>query len=710
MRQLVQDLRSGELQVIEAPDPIPHGNGVLVRSTWSLISAGTEHALAALASRSALGKALERPDLTRKIVAKARKDGVGAAWSAVRGRLDDLLTPGYSSTGVVEGLGPDVSGIRVGDRVACVGANAACHAERAVVPAPLCFVHPDGLEEPFGAFGAVGAVAAHGIRVAESTAGCTVVVVGLGLVGQLAAQLVRAAGGRVVGLDPNGDRAELARGLGAVTCTDATEVVELVRRTSGGHGADSVILTTPGGDAGLFELAAKVARDRAIVVVIGDVPISIPRRAFYEKELQVRVSRSYGPGRYDDDYELRGHDYPIGHVRWTERRLVRYFLDEAAAGNLRLNELVTHTFPIDRAVEAYEALADPGRLAVMLRYGPDIAKPNNRVATGFPPARSPSRLRVALIGPGLFARSTLVPLLRTLDVEVVGVAGRSPARTVGVARRARASFAATDPAEILSDESIDAVVIATRHDSHAALAASALERGKAVLVEKPLTIDEEGAALLEPLLAAGGRLVVDFNRSVSPTTQRVVSFLGGSGEPLFVNCRVSAGPLDSDHWLRDPEIGGGRLVGEACHFVDLSSTLVGKPLESVQVAGLGAQQDSFVLTLRYAGGSVATISYLGVGGPELRKERIEAFAGGRSAVIDDFRRVHLFPRPRVSRAHRTRQDKGHKALVEASFEFFRRGGEPPIPYERMLETTRATLVARELLLRGDTAAAPVPAA
>jgi len=708
MRQLVQDLRSGELQVIEGPDPIPHGNEVLVRTTWSLISAGTERAVASAASRSLVGKARERPDLARKVIEKARREGVRAAASAVRARLDDFLTPGYSSAGIVEALGPQASGVAIGDRVACIGANLACHAERVIVPAPLCFRLPGELDDRFGAFGAIGAIAAHGVRVAEVVAGSTVAVVGLGLVGQLTTQLVSAAGAQAVGSDLDDTRIELARRLGAVAGArpEGDELERLVLERTEGHGADAVILTAAGKDSGPLELAARIARDRGIVVAVGDIPLSIPRRPFYEKELQLRLSRSYGPGRYDPEYEHQGRDYPIGYVRWTERRLVRYFLDQAALGRVRLGELITHEFPIERALEAYEALSDPSRLAVMLRYAAE-PKPLRRVPTRAKGVGKPGRLRVGLIGPGTFARSTLLPLLRSLDVELAAVAGRSPARAVGVARRSGAAFAAADAEEILADESIDVVVVATRHDSHATLAAEALERGKSVFLEKPLAIDEKGLRRMEPLLESGGRLVVDFNRALAPATRQVTSHFAPVGEPVFINYRVNAGFVEPDHWIRDPDVGGGRLVGEACHFVDFCSALAGSRVLSLQVVGLGdgpstLEHDNFVLTLRYTDGSVASISYLATGNAELSKERIEVMGGRRAAVVEDFRRVMLLPTGRLAyRPRPRRQDKGHAAFLKASFDFFRDGGNPPIPYDRLLETTRTTLVAREALSRGD---------
>jgi threonine dehydrogenase-like Zn-dependent dehydrogenase len=703
MRQLVQDLRSGELQFIESPDPVAVGADVLVRTKWSLISAGTEQALAATASRSFLGKARDRPDLARKVVEKARREGIQAARDAVRARLDELLTPGYSSAGIVEALGPEASGFRVGDRVACVGANFACNAERAVVPAPLCFRLPSGLNDRFGAFAGVGAIAAHGVRVSELDAGSTVGVIGLGLVGQLTDQIARAAGGRTAGMDINAGRPDLARRLGSSASTDADELDEIVRETSGGHGADAVILTMAGDAAKPLELAAAVARDRAIVVAVGDMPLSIPRRPFYEKELQLRLSRSYGPGRYDPDYEEHGRDYPIGQVRWTERRLVHYFLDEVASGTIRLAELITHEFPIERAVDAYAAVSNPDRLAVMLRYGSHGTKRLRRVATHARPSPRSGRLRVGLLGPGTFARSKLLPLLRSLDVDLVGIGGRSPARAVGVARRTGAAFATTDADDLLSDESIDVVVIATRHDSHASLAAQALERGKSVFLEKPLAIDTEGLARLEPLLDAGGRLVVDVSRSFAPVTVRVVShFSGRATEPLFVSCRVNAGYLEperSPHRRRSPGRRGlplRRPLFDAHRLRGGIAASGGARARPVIPRARHFRPDASVR--RRIGRS---ISYLAVGSNELPKERIEVFGGARAAVIDDFRRVVLLPRRRGmgGRGSPGRRDKGHAGLLRASFEFFRGGGEPPIPYDRLLETTRVTFAACDALHR-----------
>ena len=513
MRQLVQDLRSGTVEVLEVPDPRPGPGQVLLRTRWSVISPGTEQTITETASKSLVGKALDRPDQVRKVLEKTLRDGPGSALAAVRARLDDLLTPGYSSMGVVEAVGSGVEGFAPGDRVGAVGANFACHAELAVVPAPLCLRLPDGVEDRAGAFGALGAIAAHGLRVGEVQAGHVVAVIGLGLIGQLAAQLATAAGARVVAIDLDPTRVDLARTLGAVggATGGATEARAAVDAASDGAGADVVVIAAGTKDAGPLELAAELAADRAVVSVIGDVPIDAPRTPLYLKELQVRLSRSYGPGRYDPAYEEEGHDYPRGFVRWTERRLIGYVFQEIARGRVTIEPLVSHEFSLDDGELAYEALGEPGRMAILLRHpAPETGTPpppagRSRVTLASPApdgatAGSGGPARIGLIGPGLFARSTLIPVLERAGAELVAVGGRAGARAVGVARRSGARWTTADPEEIIADPGIDAVVIATRHDTHASLAARALAAGKAVLVEKPLAVDADALAELEPHL------------------------------------------------------------------------------------------------------------------------------------------------------------------------------------------------------------------
>jgi predicted dehydrogenase/threonine dehydrogenase-like Zn-dependent dehydrogenase len=713
MRQLVQHLRTGAVEVAQLPDPQPADREAVVRTTWSLISPGTEQAISQIASSSLIGKARERPADVRRVIDKALQDGIAPTLAAVRARLDDFLTPGYSSAGVVEAVGAGVRDLAVGDRVGCVGANAACHAERIAIAEPLCIPLPGHLEDRWGAFGALGGIAAHGVRLGGVEAGATVAVIGLGLVGQLASQLVRVAGARALAFDLSAERVELARTLGAADggVLERDDPEDLVRAATAGHGADVVIIAAATKSNDPIELAASIARDRASVVVVGDVGLDVPRTPFYDKELELRVSRSYGPGRYDPDYEQAGRDYPIGYVRWTERRLIRYFFEQVAAGTIDLAPLVTHEFPIDSGTAAYEALEEPNRLAILIRYDHEGERqgrsPVVTVAPRAPEARHGGHPRVALVGPGLFARSKLLPMIGKLNVELTGIAAHSPASAHSAAKRWGAHRTTTEPTELF-DEETDVVVISTRHDSHAALTAVALERGMAVFVEKPLSIDRAGLDRVAPLLEAGGRLVVDFNRSVSPAATEAREHFKGRSDPIFVSYRVNAGALEAEHWLRDPAIGGGRLVGEGCHFIDFCSAIVGAPLESVAVQALGAgpltlKDDSFAINLAYADGSAATVAYVATGDRRMPKERIEIMGAGRAATIDDFRAVELFDRGR-RRAHGgrlgSRTDKGHAAILEAALAFFASGGEPPIPYARLLETTRATFAGRDALLDG----------
>ena len=680
----------------------------MVRTSWSVISPGTEQAISRTAKRSLVGKALERPDQVRKVLDKAVSDGVGSARAAVRARLADVMTPGDSSAGIVEAVGEDVIELRAGDPVVCFGANVACHAERVLVPVPLCMPLPAGVDPRWGAFAALGAIAGHGLRIAEVQAGSVVAILGLGLIGQIAAQLAGAAGARVVVVDPDPARVKLALAHGAASgaVLGSDDVLERVLARSGGAGADAVLITAATEDSSPVELAAELARDRGIVSVVGDVGMDVPRRPFYDKELQLRLSRSYGPGRYDPEYEQQGRDYPIGYVRWTQRRLIAHLLEEIELGRVALGDLVSHEFAIEDGPSAYAALEEPGRMAILLRY-PEAPRPVTK-SVAIPAAgavATAGTLRLGLIGPGLFARSTLLPLIEKLDAQLVAVAGGSGPRAVEVARRAGAAVASATADDLLADPDVDALVIATRHDSHASLAVRALEAGKAVFLEKPLAIDEPGLELVRAALErAGGRLVVDFNRRFAPTTEKVRAHFAGRSDPLAVQVRVNAGALPADHWLRDPAVGGGRLVGEGCHFVDLCGAIVGAPLVSVAAVGLGpapstAAQDSFALTLTYADGSIGHVSYIATGSPQMAKERVEVIGAGRSAVIEDFRRVALYGsrrRPAVPPLGLSK-DKGHQALFERFLAFARDGGEPPIPYASLLETTMATLGAREAL-------------
>jgi predicted dehydrogenase len=553
------------------------------------------------------------------------------------------------------------------------------------------------------AYATIGAIAVHAIRQAEASLGENVGVIGLGLVGQLAMRVLAAAGVRAYGVDTDAAAVELAERTGAQTfLRDDANLHAALRAATRGIGLDAVLVCAASDSPDPLVLAAQIARDRGKLVVVGDVPVEADRALLYEKELELRLARSYGPGRYDRDYEEHGRDLPPGYVRWTEQRNLQAFLDLVAGGRLDLSGLTTHRFPVERADEAYAALSSTEERAfgVLLEYRYEEQPQRARVATRRIAAASP---RIGLIGAGSFARSTLLPALRAQNVELTAVATEGGLSAADVTTRFGFHGTATSTEEILTDDAIDAVVIATRHASHAALAARALTAGKAVFVEKPLALQTEELDAIEQALTVGGPLMVGFNRRFAPLVVRLEQELVGVG-PLTLLARVNAGPLPADHWLHDPEVGGGRLLGEGCHFVDLLAHLAkGRVLTAHAVASPQADRplecsDNFVATLALSGGSVGTLIYSGDGDARFPKERLEAFGGGVAAVIDDFRRLQVV-RNGKSMVVKSRQDKGHREEIRR-FVAAVRGDEEPPPPEGYIASTRATIVLVESIRTG----------
>ena len=672
MKQVVQDLRSGHVQVVDVPEPQPAPGRALVAVSVSLISSGTERALVDLGSKSLLGKARARPDLVRRTLEVARSEGVGTAVTKVRSRLDRFGELGYSCAGIVVDSGGDAR-LAAGTPVACVGAGHAVHAGVVSVPANLVVPLPEGVAAAEAAFAAPAAIALHALRLAEAGPGATVAVVGLGLIGQLAGRLLAAAGCKACGTDPRADRRERFG-----RAADAAGIAALVDEVSRGRGADAVLVCAATRSGEPVELAAELARDRGTVVIVGDVGLGLDRRVFYEKELSLVVARSYGPGRYDRAFEERGIDYPAGYVRWTEARNVEAVVDLLAAGSLPVSDLVTHRFGVAEAERAYEALeGDEGALAILLEYEEEPRAASVRVHER--PARA-GALRVGIVGAGDFARGTLLPLLKANeDVELAAVCSRSGASARSVAERFGIADAATDWRGLVSSDGVDAVVVATPHAEHAEIAAAALAAGKAVFVEKPLAVDREG---LELVRAAPGLLLVGHNRRFAPLAARLKAEL--TGTPL-ISIRVATAPLPERHWLNDPEQ-GGQVLGELSHFVDLASYLAGAVPAEVSAVESGR---SLLAQLRFPGGAAATIAYA-VGDPGgLDKERVEVFTAHGSFVLDDFRRLELFgAKPEVVKG---RRDKGHGEELRA-FVAAARGGTPlPVSFEEQLAVTAATL-------------------
>lgn len=724
MKQLLQDARTGDLTVTDVPAPQLLPGCVLVRVAASLVSAGTERASSEFASKNLLAKAKARPDLVRDVLAKLRRDGLLATMQTVRTRLDQPQALGYSSAGVVVAVGDGVIDISVGERVGCAGAGYAVHAELACVPRLLVGRIPSedvSFEE--AAFGTVGAICLHGIRTAEVSLGDTVAVIGLGLLGQITVQLLKAAGCRVFGMDLLPQRADLASASGAeATCASAAGFRNLCFQKTGGRGVDSVLITaeTPSSDP--VNLAAELARDRAIVVAVGTVGMEIQRKLYYEKELDFRISRSYGPGRYDSAYEQKGRDYPIGHVRWTETRNLEAFLQLLAERKLNLPPLVTHRFPLEQSPHAYDLITgrsgDPF-LGVLIQYpGAELshrAEVSHRipVRVGSPSASS---LGIGVLGAGNFAQNTLLPALQAIpNATFIGVCNATGPRSRHAAEKFGFAYCADSEPEILQDPNVKAVVISTRHNLHAGQVLAALAAGKSVFCEKPLCLSEDELAAIvraHSALDTAPLLMVGFNRRFAPMALQLKQFLSEIQEPLAIHCRVNAGYIPADHWVNDPEQGGGRILGEACHFVDFLCFLAGAcPVEvQGQIVGNPGQysMDNVIATLKFANGTVGTISYLANGDKSVSKERVEVFGGGSTAILEDFCHLELIRqgRKQVTRA-RAGQDKGHQAEMRAFVEAALGKAVPPTPFEQIIGSTLATLRLQNSCQTGQPLAVPL---
>jgi predicted dehydrogenase/threonine dehydrogenase-like Zn-dependent dehydrogenase len=712
MKQVFQDGRTAEITIEEVPAPKLLAGCVLVRTAVSLVSAGTERASLEFAGKNLFQKARTRPDLVREVLNKINRDGFAAALSAMRTRLDQPSALGYSSSGNVVAIGEAVTGFNVGDRVACAGAGHAVHAEFACIPRLLVARIPsESVSFDDAAFTTLGAVALHGIRNAEAKLGDIVAVIGLGLLGQLTVQILKAAGCSVLGMDISRERSELALRSGAdAVSTSSSEFHDSCLQFSSGHGVDAVLITAQSPSNDPVNLAAAIARSRAAVVAVGTVAMDIPRRDFYEKELHFRVSRSYGPGRYDSSYEQNGIDYPIGYVRWTETRNMEAFLKLLADRKLNLQSLITHRFPIAQAHSAYDlitARTQEPSLGVLIEYPEAASNDDARrvdLARMHRPVVRQSSVRVGFIGAGSFALSTLLPAIkRTPGMELIIAASASGSH----ARHAAAKFGfrscTTDEQEIINRPEVNTVVIATRHHLHAPQVIAALNAGKHVFCEKPLCLDEAELAMIadtydhqeQPRL-----LMLGFNRRFAPFVLRMKAFLRDVHEPLALHYRINAGFLPSDHWLSDPQQGGGRIIAEVCHFVDLLSFLAGSAPVEVEARTLANSgrysNDNVLCSLRFCNGSRGTISYLANGDRSFSKERIEVFGGGSVAVLEDFHRLELVRagRKQILRSP-FRRDKGRRGGWRAFVTAVQNAADSPIPFGEIVTTMLSTFALEE---------------
>ena len=718
MKQIAQNYKSGELTVLDVPSPACRPGGVLVRSLFSLISTGTEMMKLTEAKMSMVGKARARPDQVRKVLDSVAQQGAVTTYKKVMNRLDSYTPLGYSLCGVVTEVGRGAEEFRVGQLVAAAGNEYALHAEYNWVPTNMCVPVPQGVSPEHAAFATVGAIAMQGVRRAEVQLGDTACVIGLGLVGQLVVRLLMAAGVRVVGLDTIEDRCRLAEKAGALACAAPTpEGVEAVQQVlaeiTDGRGADHILLAAGGSSNGPVEVAARLARDRARVVDIGKTRLDLPWNAYYDKELDVRFSRSYGPGRYDDRYELDGIDYPAGYVRWTERRNLECFLDLIARGDIEVESLVSGIFPLDRAASVYSDLA-AGSLAavgVLLEYPaePRDSQPptaNRLVSAGRAAPRGTAERQMAtgFIGAGNYASSMLLPHLARLDtVRLAHVATTRSLSAVNAQRRFGFTTASTSAQAVLDDKSLDAIFIVTRHHTHADLVCRALETGKAVFVEKPLALTGDELQQIMDVVASTGndRLMVGFNRRFAPMLTQLKSLFGQPGASSVVRYLVNAGRLDDDSWYSNTELEGSRFAGEGGHFIDTLSWWAGSLPHEVYAAP-GPEHDDLQATVRFQDGSTGTISYVTGGNARYPKETLDAAGGGRSARLDNFKQATVWAgRRRNTTRSRGSQDKGQQQQVAQFVEAVRTGAPMPISLDSLVATTRATLAVGKSLSSGE---------
>jgi predicted dehydrogenase/threonine dehydrogenase-like Zn-dependent dehydrogenase len=696
VKQLIQSLSTGASYLPELPSPVAGRGQLLIRSSFSLVSAGTERMLVDFAKASLINKARQQPDKVREVFEKACTDGLSSTLDALRNKLDQPVPLGYCNVGTVTAVGSGVTGFQVGDRVASNGP----HAELVVVPQHLCAPIPAAVSDEAAAFTVLASIGLQGIRLANPTLGEAFVVSGLGLIGLLTGQLLAAQGCRVLGLDPDPTKCGLAEMLGitALQLRAGVDPVAWCLDHTAGTGMDGVLITAATSSSEPVHVAAQACRQRGRIVLVGVTGLELRRDLFYRKELSFQVSCSYGPGRYDPAYEQHGHDYPIGFVRWTEQRNFQAVLHALATGALRTEPLISHRFPIEQASEAYELLSssEPS-LGILLRY-PETADPQQRVIqlTAAAHAMVATQPLLSVVGAGNYASRMLIPAFAKAGARFHTLAASSGIDPVHVGRKFGFCQASTDFPALLADPSANIVVIATRHDSHAALVQQALAAGKHVFVEKPLCLTAAELTAIEAAHTGQALLMVGFNRRFAPLLLDLQQHLSRLQGPKAFVYTCNAGAIPADHWTQDPAAGGGRLLGEACHFVDLLRHLAASPIEDLQLLAAADRKpcpDTFSLQLRFADGSIGTVHYFANGSKAFPKERLEVFAAGKVLRLDNYRKLQAWGFPGFRTRRRLSQDKGQVACCVAFLKAIETGGSPPIPAEEIFEVQRWLLQA-----------------
>ena len=703
MKQLLQSLKTGQTEVVDIPAPAAMRGRVLVATTRSLISIGTERMLVEFGKAGWLSKARQQPDKVRMVLEKVRTDGVLPTLEAVRSKLDQPIPLGYCNVGRVIDRGADVSEFAPGNRVV----SNCSHAEIVSAPNNLAARIPDGVSDDEATFTVVGAIALQGIRLAKPTLGEAVVVTGLGLIGLLTVQLLKAHGCRVLGLDFDPAKLALAERFGAATyrLSDNADPVAEAMRFSRGIGVDAVIVTASTSSSEPMSQAAQMCRQRGRIVLVGVTGLNLSRADFYEKELTFQVSCSYGPGRYDPFYEEKGLDYPIGFVRWTEQRNFEAVLEMLADGKLDVKPLITHRFAFEKVAEAYEMMTtEAGALGIILDY-PERAEqaplPARTVSLSGPIAHG-GRARLAIIGAGNYASRTLGPAFKNAGADLHTVVSSGGISGTYTARKMGAANSSTDTNSVFADPDIDAVVIATRHDSHAALVIRALDADKHVFVEKPIALDREELTAIEDAreraIARGFEPVVTvgFNRRFAPLVEKMTAALAAGSQPKAMVITANVGAIPSDSWVHDPQAGGGRVLGEGCHFIDLLRFFAAAPITRVTSSHADMpDRDTATIQLDFADGSIGTVHYFANGSKAFPKERIEIFSGGRILQLNNFRTLSGFGWSGLRGGRMFRQDKGQTGLARAFVAAIEGKGPQPIPFDEVREVALATIAASE---------------
>jgi predicted dehydrogenase/threonine dehydrogenase-like Zn-dependent dehydrogenase len=710
MKIVVQNFKTGKISVANTPKPTVNKNGILVRTSASLISAGTDRAVVGLAKKGYIGKAFSRPDLVRRVFGKVKDNGLLSTLKAVQAVIAEPKALGYSLVGEVISVGSNVEGTNVGDRVACAGAGYANHAAIVAIPSNLFVNVPDEVADEDATYVTLGAIAMHGLRQADQQFGANVMIVGLGLVGQITLQLCKAAGLKVIGLDTDEAKLEMALKHGAnfVAKPTSSNLKEKVESLTDGYGVDAVMMTLGSKKSGSpFSTIVPYCRDRARIVVVGDVKMDISRADYFKKELEVIQSRSYGPGRYDPAYEEKGRDYPIGYVRWTEKRNMSAFLDLLAVGSLNMQSLTTHHFSIADAAKAYDLVSGAKQeftVGIVLTYGKDDEIAPNPIQPVLG-KKIDGKVGLGIIGAGNFVKSILAPsMINTGGFDVMGIVSAQGISADTMKENIGANFSSTDAMSLLDNKDVNAVIIATRHDSHGNYAVEALKRGKHVFIEKPLCLSHDELAQIE--IAAKdskGILMVGYNRRFSPFIKQIADHFKDRNEPLAMVYRVNAGRIrldDPSAWVHDKEIGGGRIIGEACHFIDTMQFISGSSPIDFQVCGVNpnrsdlASNDIITLTISFDDGSIGTLHYFSNGDISKSKERFEVFGQERIAIIDNYKTLDLtFSGKTIRKTSRIMQ-KGFKEEAEAFLQACR-SGISPVDLSSLIETTLVTLLVED---------------